>query len=862
MKEPSVHIGADRAGPRAFPSRRRVSRFLPPLLPALTTLIFLLAGVLPLAGALEVLLSQPASGYEARSPWQLLATSTYWAGLVALLAVVIGWAPGRWLGSMADRGGFVPLAVFLLVPICLPAYVIFFAWWQAWPADTWLYRWAVEHEQVQMVRRLTLLVGMTCWSWPIVSWCVAASMMQTPAQREELLAVDGVSRLGRTLDRFRRDRGMLTLGGLIVFIATFNNVTCFDLAEIFTVGNELRAMKATGADDRDVLVAALPAAGLTVIGAVLIWIMLGSASRRGEPVARPAAAGWFPRVATIFIWVISVAIPLGLLARNLWRSPGGRTPAMQWREFTSFYSTGLLNTLVIALLTATGAALVALGLAWMWQDRRAWVRWLAHLQAIVWLVLAAVPGSLVGVALIATYNRPIAIGGSGVDELIYRTPAILVLGHVARYAFLGALFGRWMAMREPRSIVELRAMDGGRTLPAWWRSARPRIMATCAATFGIVLVLSLSEIPVTAMVRPPGFDAITTSILNDMHFQRPQTVMFATGIFFALALVAAGVTAALWWSTRPAFRVGRIGAVVLCAIILLPGCGEIDPENVRPLRTEKTFGIAGRALGQFNYPRSIDIDFDREVIYVVDRSGRVQRFDLDGNPQKAWTLPDYELGQATGITVDDQGRVILADTHYYRVLIYDHEGNEQLRFGEYGLEEGQFLYTTKVGVGPEGKLYVGETGGNDRIQVFSPEGEFLFSFGRFGAGEGELSRPQGIAFNREKTRLYVADACNHRIAVYEPDGTLIRYIGEPGRGLGQLSYPYDVLVLEDESLLVVEFHNNRLQKFRKDGTPVGLYGRLGFRDGEMQYPWSVAGNLERIYVVDSGNNRVQRVRTP
>ncbi|TVQ54787.1 MAG: hypothetical protein EA377_04805 [Phycisphaerales bacterium] len=839
-----------------------LGRCLPPLLPSLAIGLFLLAGVLPLAGAVEVLLTQPGSGYEARSPWQLLATSTYWAGLVALLAVVIGWAPGRWLGSLVQRGGFIPLAVFLLVPICLPAYVIFFAWWQSWPADTWLYRWAVEHQQVQLVRHLTLLLGMTCWSWPIVSWCVAASMMQTPAQREELLAIDGVSRIGRAIDRFRRDRSMLTLGGLIVFIATFNNVTCFDLAEIFTVGNELRAMKATGANERDVLVAALPAAGLTMFGAILIWIMLGSTRRHGESAVRAAAAGWSARVWTVVLWTISVAIPLGLLARNLWQSPGGRTPAMQWREFTSFYGTGLMNTVIIALITASCAVVIAMGLAWMWQDRRAWVRGLAHAQAIVWLILAAVPGSLIGVALIATYNRPIAFAGAGVDELIYRSPAILILGHVARYAFLGALFGRWMAIREPRSIVELRAMDGARRLPAWWRSARPRIMAMCAATFAIVLVMSLSEIPVTAMVRPPGFDAITTSILNDMHFQRPQTVMFATGIFFMLALIAACVTALLWRPTRRVFRVVSVSMLAIGMMLVLPGCGEIDPENVDPLRTEMTFGIAGRALGQFNYPRSIDIDYDREVIYIVDRSGRVQRFDMEGNPQKAWTLPDFELGQPTGITVDDQGRVILADTHYYRVLIFDHDGNELLRFGEYGFDEGQFLYTTRVGVGPEGKLYVGETGGNDRIQVFSPDGEFLFSFGQFGAGEGELSRPQGMAFNREKTRLYVADACNHRIAVYEPDGTLLRYIGEPGRGLGQLSYPYDVLVLEDESLLVVEFHNNRLQKFRKDGTPVGLYGRIGFRDGEVQYPWSVAGNLDRIYVVDSGNNRVQRARTP
>lgn len=298
------------------------------------------------------------------------------------------------------------------------------------------------------------------------------------------------------------------------------------------------------------------------------------------------------------------------------------------------------------------------------------------------------------------------------------------------------------------------------------------------------------------------------------------------------------------------------------ALLLLAGCGEVDPDNVPPLETQFMFGAAGRGLGQFYYPRGVAVDFDREHVFIIDRTQRIQRFSLDGEPQTAWSIPDHEMGLPTGITLAPDGRLFIADTHYYRVLVYNQEGQELMRFGSYGTEPGQFIYTTHVALGPEGRIYVSESGGNDRVQVFDAEGEFLFTFGSFGSKRGQFNRPQSMVFNPEMTELYIADACNHRIAVYSPDGELLRYLGSPGRGPGELSYPYDLMMLSDGSLLVVEFHNCRVQKFSPSGASFGLYGRVGFDEGELQYPWSVDGNDQTAYVVDSGNNRVQVIPTP
>ena len=81
----------------------------------------------------------PGPSVEMRSAGALLLTSSAWAIAVALGAVAVGWAPGRLLGRALSRRGFLAVAALMLAPICLPAYVVFYAWWQSWPADSALH---------------------------------------------------------------------------------------------------------------------------------------------------------------------------------------------------------------------------------------------------------------------------------------------------------------------------------------------------------------------------------------------------------------------------------------------------------------------------------------------------------------------------------------------------------------------------------------------------------------------------------------------------------------------------------------------------------------------------------------------------
>ncbi|UCG33481.1 MAG: 6-bladed beta-propeller [Phycisphaerales bacterium] len=294
-----------------------------------------------------------------------------------------------------------------------------------------------------------------------------------------------------------------------------------------------------------------------------------------------------------------------------------------------------------------------------------------------------------------------------------------------------------------------------------------------------------------------------------------------------------------------------------CLIVggALYGCGPSLP----PAEPEFVFGETGLGPGEFSYPRAIAVAPD-DAVFVVDKSGRIQRFDPDGNVETVWHMPEYAAGKPTGMTVHPDGRLFVADTHYNRVLVFDRDGEELARFGEAGTGPGQFMLPTDVALDASGRIYVSEYGGNDRISRFSPDFEFELSFGGPESGAARLTRPAGMAFD-EEGMLWVADACNHRLCRFNPEGKLLQTIGEMGRDQGQLRYPYDIDLLDDGTLVVCEYGNNRLQWFSPTGESLGIWGGAGRRPGQMAYPWGVArNNAGRLYVVDSGNNRVQALK--
>lgn len=333
-------------------------------------------------------------------------------------------------------------------------------------------------------------------------------------------------------------------------------------------------------------------------------------------------------------------------------------------------------------------------------------------------------------------------------------------------------------------------------------------------------------------------------------------------------------------------------------------------------RVEYAYGEVGISPGQLAFPRAIvaESEADGACLWVVDKRARLQRLRAsDGACLDLWQMPKWEEGKPVGLCVwngssklggDVPGEgiavgrplLIVADTHYHRVMIYDiaagskaiTEGRKTPEaggsFGSMGKGHGEFIFVTDIAVLPtdDGKgirrLYVGEYGENDRISIYEPkagadprslEFEFKGSFGKWGNGDSandiNFNRPQGLEIDLDRKELLVADAGNHRIGRFTYEGKLIKWFGgqelggtEPGR----FSYPYGILSLHDGTALVCENGSGRVQRIDLEtGASKGIWDKTP-EGRPMATPWGLARVGGMVYVLDSGNNRVMRFPVP
>jgi len=296
--------------------------------------------------------------------------------------------------------------------------------------------------------------------------------------------------------------------------------------------------------------------------------------------------------------------------------------------------------------------------------------------------------------------------------------------------------------------------------------------------------------------------------------------------------------------------------------IFLAGCDDL----IHPAGTvDMVWGRRGISEGRLQKPRAMTIDGNDEL-YLVDMTARIQVFSSDGEFLRGWRTPEWENGKPTGLSIDNDGNLLVADTHYYRILTYTPQGKqlpEKTIGGVSGRGEGEFGLVTDVAQDTQGNYYVSEYGGFDRIQKLSPTGEFVLQWGGHGVEPGQFIRPQGLAID-QNDHVWVADSCNHRIQVFDATGDEVKSVrswGEPGEEPGQLRYPYCLALDGKGHIYVCEWGNHRVQKFTLDGESVGIWGDRGRQSGQLHNPWAIARDSKnRLHVLDTYNHRVQRVR--
>ncbi|HSH04284.1 MAG TPA: 6-bladed beta-propeller [Anaerolineae bacterium] len=134
----------------------------------------------------------------------------------------------------------------------------------------------------------------------------------------------------------------------------------------------------------------------------------------------------------------------------------------------------------------------------------------------------------------------------------------------------------------------------------------------------------------------------------------------------------------------------------------------------------------------------IDFAVDREgnIFFLEQDNGvlpiqyRAKKFNPQGVLEATWGGTGSAVGQfdsPTGIAVDYVGNVYVADWLNDRVQRFDNNGNNPIAFGTQGTGNGQFYGITDLDVGLDGYLYTLENG-NNRVQRFTSTGGFVSSF--------------------------------------------------------------------------------------------------------------------------------------
>jgi uncharacterized repeat protein (TIGR01451 family) len=297
-------------------------------------------------------------------------------------------------------------------------------------------------------------------------------------------------------------------------------------------------------------------------------------------------------------------------------------------------------------------------------------------------------------------------------------------------------------------------------------------------------------------------------------------------------------------------------------------------------------GEHGSGHGEFQSPSDVAADAAGHIIVVDGR--RIQVFSPQGVFEHTFpnlkacdvsSCPEDQLRRPAGLAVDGAGHIVVADPGFIdaprqNLPVYELDGTLVDTIGNLGSTDGRFGGVYDVSVGPDRKIYVGDL--NGKIQVYTASGAFV-------SAVQVPTSPFSIAVGSDG-RLLDSNFFEDVVRVLSPTGQLLFSLGGGPRcnlstggncvdpdgpgplqpGDGQFVNQGGVAFDSNGRIFVADTGNSRVQVFDAAGRFLFKFGRnggngsLGAGDGEFRYPGGVAVDAGgRIYVADTGNNRLQ-----
>jgi iron(III) transport system permease protein len=457
----------------------------------------------------------------------LLANTAFLGAGTALLATAIGAPLGVALARISMRRKML-LRLALTAPVLLPPYIVALAWTYLGSSRGIVATLAGRDLLSEWTYSLpAAVIVLSVVLYPLSMLATEVAMRRVDGRLEEAALI--VAPLGRVFWRITLPlvAPSVFAAALVIFVLAASEFGVPGLLRVRVYTTEVFTAFAALYDFSRAVLLAVPLLVLCLVVAVLAAVLLGErlvSTHRGSGSVHALFDTWRrpAETAAALVVIVALAVPLVVLVREGLGAPS-------WSAILQGSGDAIVNSLLLA---TTGATAVVGVAVWLGYARARARGRIGQLVDVLFIVVFAVPSTIVGVGLI-------------------------VLAYLARFLPVAALALAASTRYVPVSHEEAAAVAGAGWFRTMSRIVLPQMGLGVLAAWVMAFILAFGELGVSILVAPPGEATlpirIYTIIANTPSSHVAVLALLQSAVIF-IPLAALGALASVRGST-PAQRV-------------------------------------------------------------------------------------------------------------------------------------------------------------------------------------------------------------------------------------------------------------------------------------------------------------------